>query len=305
MPTGDAVEERPVRRPTVAAAKERYVATSLRRRRVAFTALLILIVIAIGYVDYITGPDIGLSLFYLGPIVAGAWVAGHRASILVALTAAVSWFLADYLLRVSLLLSLWNGLTRLVIYVGQGYLVAALREDRIREGILARTDSVTHLPNSRSFRESVKSAIGSGRAVALMYIDLDNFKRVNDLFGHAAGDAVLQAVADELRKAVRPSDVVARVGGDEFAILLHDIEPVVCELIAGRINEGMGVIARKYGGTDFGASVGVATSDSGDISAEQLLKLADDAMYEAKLRQKGTTAFVRHEVKVGTIDALG
>lgn len=247
-----------------------------------------MMVLLIGYADHRTGPDIGFSLFYLAPIVAGAWFAGRRASVLIALTAATCWFLADYLLRASLSLSLWNGLTRLVIYTGQGFLVGTLREDRRREGALARTDSITQLPNSRSFRESLEAAIEDGTSVGVVYIDLDNFKRVNDLFGHGAGDAVLLRTAGELRKAVRSSDVVARVGGDEFAVVLHEVDSAGGDATARRIIAGVGSIAGDYPGTGFGATVGVAISQRANISAEELIRPADDAMYEAKQRKKGS-----------------
>lgn len=288
MSTAAAETERPLRKQTVTRARQSLAAASLRRRRILLTAVLLTIVLVMGYADYVTGPDIGLSLFYLAPIVAGAWYGGRRVSVVVALTAAACWFLADYLVRVSLPISLWNGLTRLVIYLAQGLLVGTLREDRRREAALARTDSVTLLPNSRSFRETLEVAIGDGGSVSVLYIDLDNFKRVNDLFGHAAGDAVLQRTAVAIRKAVRSTDVVARVGGDEFAIVVHEADSEAGQATARRIIEGVARIADDYEGTGLGASVGIAISDRGDISAEGLIKPADDAMYEAKQRQKGS-----------------
>lgn len=288
MPTAAAETERPLRKQTLTRAAQSLAAASLRRRRILLTAILLTIVVVMGYADYITGPDVGFSLFYLAPIVAGSWYGGRRVSVVIALTAATCWFLADYLVRVSLPISLWNGLTRLVIYVGQGLLVGTLREDRRREAGLARTDSVTQLPNSRSFRETLEVAIGDGASVGVLYIDLDNFKRVNDLFGHAAGDEVLRQTAVALRRAVRSTDFVARVGGDEFAIVMHEADSESGGSTARRIIESVARIGDDYAGTGLGASVGIAISDRGDISAEGLIRPADDAMFEAKQRQKGS-----------------
>ena len=288
--SGDAPNSRPVRKHTNAGARQKLAVLSRRRNRIIVTALLVVVVVLIGYVDYASGPEIGFSLFYLAPVVAAAWYIGRRAAVLVALTAAVCWFTADYLIRVSLGLSLWNGLTRLVIYTAQGWLVGTLREDRRREARLARTDAVTELANSRSFYESLDEAAGEQGTIGAMFIDLDNFKRVNDRFGHAAGDDVLKRVAVATRKAVRDTDVVARIGGDEFAVLLRDVDEKASAAIAVRIIDGIRAIAHDYEGTDFGASVGIAIPRDGQVESAKLIRIADEALYEAKQVQKG--AFV-------------
>src|SRR5688500_1449089 len=278
----DASVERPVRKATTTSVKQRGAVQSLRRRGLTTTAYLCTLVVVIGYVDYLSGPEIGFSLFYLAPVVAAGWFVGRRSAVTIALTAAICWFTADYLIRVSLGISLWNGLTRLVIYTGQGLLIATLREDRRREARLARTDAVTELPNSRSFYESIEAKVAEQAPITAMFIDLDNFKRVNDLFGHPAGDATLKRVADAIRKSVRDTDIAARVGGDEFAVLLQDIDDQACAVIGRRIIEGVRIIAKDFEGTAFGASVGIAISRDGLVSHHDLIKAADAALYEAK-----------------------
>ena len=250
-------------------------------------AAMVALVILIGYLDYITGPDFGFSLFYLPPIVAAGWLYGRRASLVVAFTAAGAWFLADYLIRVSLPISLWNGLTRLVIYAAQGVIVAMLSEDRQREAALGRTDAVTKLANSRAFVEALKNATRERSDVSVMYVDLDNFKRVNDLFGHGAGDAILEQTAAALSASVRSTDLPARVGGDEFAVLFKDIDNDGAEAIAARFLENVRLIAREVEGTGFNASIGFAISRR-HSSPDELITVADDAMYAAKRRQKGS-----------------
>lgn len=284
----EAPAHQPARKRSNLIARRKLAALSGRRNRSTITALLMTIVILIGYADYVSGAEIGFSLFYLAPVVAAAWYVGRSAAVSVALTAAVCWFAADYLLRTSLGLSLWNGLTRLVIYTAQGWLVATLREDRRREARLARTDAVTELANSRSFYESLDEFAAEEGTIGAMFLDLDNFKRVNDRFGHAAGDAVLKRVALAMTRAVRDTDIVARIGGDEFGILLHEIDERASAAVAVRIIDGIRAIARDYDGTDFGASIGVSICRAGQIDPANLIRVADAALYEAKQIQKGS-----------------
>jgi diguanylate cyclase (GGDEF)-like protein/PAS domain S-box-containing protein len=162
-------------------------------------------------------------------------------------------------------------------------------EEQLRK--LAFHDPLTLLANRSLFWNRVEHALAlcqrSGQRVAVVFLDLDNFKIVNDSLGHDAGDRVLQAVAQRLVTATRPSDTVARLGGDEFAILL---EGVGSEMDVERITRPVGaafdrplqVDAREIDAT---ASIGVACSRPGD-DAEQLLRNADIAMYNAKAAGK-------------------
>lgn len=284
----DAPDNRLTRKPANFVARRDLAAVARRRTGIIVTVLLMMTVLLIGYVDYVSGPEIGFSLFYLAPVVAAAWYIGRGAAVLIALTAAACWFTADYLVRVSLGLSLWNGLTRLVIYTAQGWLVGTLREDRRREARLARTDAVTELPNSRAFYESLEAAARGEGTIGAMFIDLDNFKRVNDHFGHAAGDAVLKRVAAAMSRAVRETDIVARIGGDEFAALLHEVDEKSSAMIAMRIIEGIRAIARDYQGTEFGASIGIAIPRTERVEPANLIRIADEALYEAKQVLKGS-----------------
>lgn len=244
-------------------------------------------VATIGVIDYVTGPEIAFSLFYLIPIVTSAWIYGRNASIAVALAAAISWFVADYLGRVSLAISLWNGITRLVIYLSQGILIATLRADRRREALLARTDPVTGLANSRAFLEILEKAARDPVRLTLLYLDLDRFKQVNDRYGHHQGDIVLERTARALRECIRADDVAARIGGDEFAVLIRDVDVAIAEAVGHRLLDRVRLLAAGFEGTGFGVSVGLA-SVKGPFPAEELLRSADDAMYEAKRGRQGT-----------------
>lgn len=166
---------------------------------------------------------------------------------------------------------------------------------------LAHYDALTNLPNRVSFRADMDRAlsrIGWGDALAVLCLDLDHFKEVNDTLGHPVGDALLQVVAVRIRECVRPTDCVARLGGDEFAIVqVPADQPVDCIALATRL---IAVIAQPYdiGGHQIviGASVGIAIAPNDGNDFDHLLKHADMALYRAKEDGRGTYRFFEPEM---------
>lgn len=162
-------------------------------------------------------------------------------------------------------------------------------------------DVLTGLPNRKLFADRVRQALlhrtRHNHSAAILYVDLDDFKSVNDRLGHAAGDAVLRQVALRLEDCVRKSDTVSRQGGDEFAILLTLIrdaqEPTT---VAQRIVERVSVPMLVRGeAVSVGATVGIALSPQDGEDLDLLIKLSDEAMLEAKRSGKGTWRFVREQ----------
>jgi len=164
-------------------------------------------------------------------------------------------------------------------------------EEAIRN--LAFVDTLTQLPNRRflldRLRQGLANARRHGRHGALLFIDIDHFKRVNDTYGHEAGDQLLCEIAARLRKAVREGDTVARLGGDEFVVMLEDLGEAAPEaadkatLIADKIltdlNAPYDLGTVRHRSTP---SIGIACFDGGEERAEDLLRRADEAMYRAK-----------------------
>lgn len=159
---------------------------------------------------------------------------------------------------------------------------------QLRPMQMAYHDSLTGLPNRRMFHEQLEHALAIARreqrSCAVVFLDLDRFKPVNDSFGHRAGDAVLRQVAERIAGCMRESDTVARIGGDEFAIMLPNaVDLADAERVVGKISAALSrpfeVRGSQFG---LGVSAGIAfyPVDGGD--GIRLLDVADDAMYRAK-----------------------
>ena len=165
------------------------------------------------------------------------------------------------------------------------------KEQRLRDA--AQTDVLTGVINRAGFNEHLAQAVVTARyldaPMALLYVDLDRFKPVNDAHGHPVGDALLKAVAGRMRSALRPSDVVARLGGDEFAVILPGIgESANAEVVARKIVDVLGEVFR-IGALELriGASIGVTLSRPDDPGPDTLIQRADAALYEAKRAGRG------------------
>ena len=167
-----------------------------------------------------------------------------------------------------------------------GHAGVLLENDRVKEQLRYQAfhDALTGLPNRALFSERVDGALAApDGATLVLFIDLDDFKTVNDTLGHDAGDELLVAVTERVRACVRPGDVAARLGGDEFAVLLEGATGDEAERVASRLVDAMRSPFVLHGHeTSVHASVGIASGASGAQTADELLTHADVAMYSAK-----------------------
>ena len=173
---------------------------------------------------------------------------------------------------------------------------------------LAYSDSLTGLPNRHLFRERLEYAIAasklSGEYGGLIFLDLDNFKTLNDTKGHSQGDLLLVEVAQRLKDSVRATDTVARLGGDEFVVILDSLrgDSETAGELAGVIAEKICLaLSRPYHLKSYthhgGASIGVALFNHGELGSEELLKRADNAMYESKRAGRNTVRFYDQHIQ--------
>jgi diguanylate cyclase (GGDEF)-like protein/PAS domain S-box-containing protein len=185
-------------------------------------------------------------------------------------------------------------------YLGRIWFFRDITERRQADALLlksARCDALTGLPNRVDFMEAVEQAIArtkrGGQSFAVLYLDLDQFKDVNDTLGHSVGDELLKAVAERLRSQTRETDVVARFGGDEFAVMVADVgEPEAAAFLAGKLIDAL-TQPFVVQGNDIcsGASIGVSVFGADEPNAETMLTRADLALYRAKSDGAGDYRF--------------
>lgn len=166
--------------------------------------------------------------------------------------------------------------------------------ERIAE--LAQTDALTGLANRHSFQEELRSCFAhqTPGQFAILWIDLDRFKEVNDTWGHLTGDGLLKLLADRLKASVRPTDFIARLGGDEFACIVRgqNLTHEILARIAARLNAIIGEPALILGNwVKVGASMGIAMAPRDGVAPDEIMKTADIALYRAKAEGRGKAVF--------------
>jgi diguanylate cyclase (GGDEF)-like protein len=249
--------------------------------------------------DRLTGSEALFTVLYLAPVAFGTWFASVRAGILLSALSAVISLELDLAGRAHPLrptVVAWNFLVLFGVFLALALVLDALRDRLAQEQEMARTDALTGIPNRRSFLESatleVARARRHGRPLTIAFLDCDNFKLVNDLHGHATGDALLAKVGRTLRGSTRAVDTVARLGGDEFGLLLPETDGPTARALVDRLRTTLlGAMRESRWAVSF--SVGAVTFEEAPGAVDEMLNLADALMYESKRAGKDA---VRHEV---------
>ncbi|HUP87999.1 MAG TPA: GGDEF domain-containing protein, partial [Longimicrobiales bacterium] len=248
--------------------------------------IAVFLIAVIGLVDFSTGFEVQLSILYLIPVSMIAWHRGWGPARVVAVVAMLVWMGADQWAGhsySSMPILFWNTAVRGAFFLLFALVLAHLRDAVDEEQRLARTDSLTGVANSRSFLETTEHEVRRqgryGKPLSIAFLDCDNFKEVNDRYGHAMGDELLQNIASCMHACVRSVDTVARLGGDEFAVLLPETDAHAADIVCEKVREALRVAVAKYGVT---FSIGVVTYYLPPVDVEDMLHNADQAMYEAK-----------------------
>lgn len=241
-----------------------------------------------GYLDYLSGKYFSLQILYLIPVGIVSWCAGRNEGYLIAVNSGLVRLIADWITLRSDMIGLapqWNAASFYVIAMTFAHLLSSLRLRLAHEQELARTDSLTGICNARSFVEcaeiEIERARRRHRSFSVAYVDCDNFKQVNDRFGHNVGDELLQSVAQTMKSGARSFDLVARLGGDEFVLLLPEVNGVQALVVMERLRERLTkAMCEQDWPVTF--SIGVATFETAPASVTDMLRQADEVMYLAK-----------------------
>jgi diguanylate cyclase (GGDEF)-like protein len=255
----------------------------------------------VGVLDYLTGSPMALTAVYLLPVGFVAWHAGAGAGVTLALVCAVAWLAAGHYAGrpfSSTLLMLWQFLSVAVTNGAFAILLARLHRAQSRTQALSLVDFLTGALNSRAFYNILENehrkCARYERPLTLIYIGLDNFKRVNDRFGHTIGDTVLLKVARTMMKYLRATDRVARLGGDEFIVLLPETDreaakkvvPKICDRLAAEMEDGRWPIT---------LSVAVVTYACVPSSARDMIKMAEKLMRVIKKDGKDAVRYASYK----------
>ncbi len=242
--------------------------------------------------DYLTRYEISLSIFYLIPIALVTWYKGRDIGIVMSLICAAAWFVAD---RKSgyyyshFLIPYWNAAGGLGIFLIVCLTLSKLKSLLEKEKISARRDALTGLSNMKAFSESavleMERSRRYGHPLTIVFMDVDDFKVINDNFGHKAGDSLLCAMANTMRNNLRPPDIPARTGGDEFLIILPETGLESAKEVLGRLQEVL-LASMKENKWPVTFSIGAATYTEPPDSLDEMIKSADELMYSVKFNGK-------------------
>lgn len=257
--------------------------------------MAIAIIFGIGIANYLIGTELSFFILYLIPVSFVTSFVGKRAGFLISAASTAVWLMVDVMggkTYSAPFIQYWNAGVRLFFML----LVVSLQSSLAREKFLARTDYLTGIANSRQFfnlsGKEIDRARRYGQPISVAYIDVDNFKEVNDTYGHNTGDLLLQTVADIIKTNSRSIDIQGRLGGDEFALLLPQTEAEAAVAVLQKLQKLLlSAMAKKGWIATF--SFGAITFMSPPASVEDMIEKADRVMYSAKESGKNK---IRHEV---------
>ncbi len=272
--------------------------------RAAIMALGVVMVGAVCLLDWLSGDQVGFSVLYLIPVSLVTWRVGGTAGLVTAALSTAAWWLSDRASPVATqpLLQGWDGLMRFATFALLSRTLASLRTALAELKVMATTDHLTGALNSRGFFTAatleMERAQRHQRPLTAAFIDLDDFKRVNDELGHGAADDLLKQWAQAVRRRLRSTDLLARMGGDEFAVLLPETSMAAADELLARLHRELSEEARRLA-MPVTFSMGAVTFTSAPASVESMLHEADVLMYAAKSQGKDGW---RHEARGGVLE---
>ncbi len=258
--------------------------------------VIIFLIAIVGIADYYTGDKIDTCVFYIIPMFIATWSMGLVAGLIVCFFCVIIMIITNVLLvqyKISMFIVYWNEAIRSTFFLILIFLLARLKSILGHEKRMARVDFLTQTANTRSFYEFIQYEIDRSQRyhypISFIYMDIDNFKDINDRFGHIVGDNFLKAVAKIIKKNIRTNDIVARLGGDEFGILLPETNTQQLKIVSQKIYKLL-LAQRKRTFKFITFSLGGVTCQGTTCSINELIKRADKLMYSVKKNIKNKIA---------------
>lgn len=254
-------------------------------------------VLILGFLDYETGYELSFSVFYVFPVAFIAWFAEKRTAFVISVLSAFTWQICNYLageVHSNFLISLWNTATRFGFFIIIAILLAKMKQSYALQMNLARTDYLTGAANARSFYDIVEMEINRSRrykrTFSLAYFDADNFKIINDTLGHHVGSDLLVRVVRVIKETLRSTDTIARIGGDEFAVLLPETDEQQARFVIEKLQKNLlAEMDEQNWAVTF--SIGVITYIDAPETVDKAIKLADELMYDVKKSGKNSVKY--------------
>lgn len=271
------------------------------KHKARYFILGVILSISITIIRYVTGPDFQIGQFYIIPIIVVTWYIGRNAGIIIATISILLWIVYDFFTLQTLSQGLAPGLNeifRLIIYIFIIQLAHKLRTLLINLQEMSVTDPLTGISNRRSFMKGAQRELDRARRykheLSLVYMDLDNFKTVNDTLGHHAGDQLLKEVAQTLNGHTRTTDIVARMGGDEFCVLLVETGRDNSILVYNKLEK---LILKIMDNNNWPVTMssGIVTYLDKPDSVDEMIAEADKIMY--KVKHSGKNKLIHHDYR--------
>lgn len=262
-------------------------------------ALVVATSIAAFLIDYLTHPAFEIYGLYLIPALLATWFIGFNVGCVFLAVGIFSWGCVDLIHRPEMQFWIWaiNSTVRSAIWLMVIWSISRIQTMSKALSQLSLCDELTGLPNRRALLSrgelEMQRMKRSKNSLSIMFVDVDNFKKLNDSQGHKAGDALLEEVAEVFNHSIRKTDFVARLGGDEFAVLFPDTDEATAGRLAKKIkNAAKDVLGKSK--ISLSLSMGVATFNRAQDSFDKALAFADHLMYEVK--RQGKDAILQRSV---------
>ncbi|KNY27138.1 diguanylate cyclase [Pseudobacteroides cellulosolvens] len=263
-----------------------------------FLGIINFILVAIvGLFDFITGNEVNVTILYLIPICIVTWYIGEIPGIVAADISAGAYLASDLINKKSQnygIVDIWNAIMFLAFFTIVVIILSRLKKTLIREKNLARIDFLTDIYNLKGFYDygarEVDKCRRYLRPISVAYIDCDNFKQINDTYGHQTGDELLKVIAATIVDNVRMTDLAARLGGDEFAIMLSETGQEAVKTVIERVRKNLQAnVQNKNWPVTF--SIGVVIFNNAPETLDEAVKKADELMYKVKKNGKNKVIF--------------